>query len=140
MKKSLLVTGILASCLLLGLAGCGNSTTQDKVQKANSTQTHKSKKVNKNQKKNNSLVKNEYLFHLLKMDPLSLKDEMKSGKSIVDVGKEKNVTEDQMVNTLIQQRISSMKAKGKTDAQIQEKQTIWEKQLRIQLEKVPNTQ
>ncbi|MCM2532474.1 hypothetical protein NDK43_08860 [Neobacillus pocheonensis] len=91
MKKYIL--GIIAIFLTFGLGACSSQT-----QKSN----HKANQMTANAKKVKSRkvasADNQTLLHLLKMDPISLKDEVKSGKSIVDIGKEKNVTEDQMVN------------------------------------------
>lgn len=118
----------------MGLTACGSSATSSSNQnQPNKTQQVKGSSAKK--QTNNSLVKNEILLNLLKMDPISLRQELNSGKSIVEVGKEKNVTEEQMVNALIQQRVNAAKKNGKTDAQINQLKTKWTNQIKKQLER-----
>lgn len=133
MKKTIVIAS-LSLMLLMGLTACGSSATSSSNQnQPNKTQQVKGSSAKK--QTNNSLVKNEILLNLLKMDPISLRQELNSGKSIVEVGKEKNVTEEQMVNALIQQRVNAAKKNGKTDAQINQLKTKWTNQIKKQLER-----
>lgn len=138
MKKTVIIGSIILS---IALAGCSNpsTTNQTSSNTQNSTATTSKAKTNKKATKGNrvSLANNPNLLHLLKLDPITVKDEMKSGKSLVDIGKEQNVTEDQMVSTLEQIRDTSLQKKGKTQDQINQSNTKWEVQIKKQLERVP---
>jgi hypothetical protein len=128
MKKYIL--GIIAIFLTFGLGACSSQT-----QKSNHKANQKTANAKKVKSRKVALADNQTLLHLLKMDPISLKDEVKSGKSIVDIGKEKNVTEDQMVNALLDQRINSMKKSGKTNEEINQRKQKLTEQIKRQLER-----
>jgi uncharacterized protein YceK len=140
MKKTVIIGSII---LTIALAGCSSaSTTNETTSNAqNSTATTSKAKTNQKATKGKrvSLANNPNLLHLLKLDPLTVKDEMKSGKSLVNIGKEQNVTEDQMVNTLEQIRDVALQKKGKTQDQINQSNAKWEVQIKKQLERVPKS-
>jgi hypothetical protein len=132
MKKVIMIGVTLL--LTLGLTACGSSSSAAANQ-SQPIKAHKQNGSSAKKQKNISIVKNEILLNVLKMDPISLRQELNTGKSIVEVGKEKNVTEDQMVNALIQQRVNAAKKNGKTDAQINQLKTKWTQQIKKQLER-----
>jgi hypothetical protein len=138
MKKTVISGSII---LILALAGCSSTgtTNQTSSNTQNSTTTTTKAKAIKKAKKGNgvSLENNPNLLHLLKLDPITVKDEMKSGKSLVDIGKEQNVTEEQMVSTLEQIRDAALQKKGETQDQINQSNAKWEVQIKKQLERVP---
>lgn len=138
MKKTLIIGSIL---LNLALAGCSSAgtTNQTSTNIQNSTTTTPKAKTNKKATKGNrvSLANNQNLLHLLKLDPITVKDEMKSGKSLVEIGKEQNVTEDQMVSMLEQIRDAALQKKGETQDQINQSNAKWEVRIKRQLERVP---
>jgi hypothetical protein len=138
MKKTVIIGSIILS---IALAGCSSASTTNKTSSntQNSTATTSKAKTNKKATIGNrvSLVNNPNLLHLLKLDPLTVKDEIKSGKSLVDIGKEQNVTEGQMVSTLEQIRDTALQKKGKTQDQINQINAKWEVQIKKQLERIP---
>ena len=130
MKKYIL--GIVAIFLTIGLGACSSQSSKSNQQTNENKQAVKTKQA---KPKKVTLAQNKTLLHLLRMDPISLRDEINSGKSIVEIGKEKNVTEDQMVNALIEQRIKTMKKNGKTDEEINQTKQKLTEQIKRQLER-----
>jgi hypothetical protein len=141
-KYSLVVLAVVA--LLAGVVGCGSSSTTANTQPSPSTSNH-SGNGNGNGNANRApgqqgggMFNNQALLSLLKMDQPTLQDDLKNGKTLVDIGKEHSVTEDQIVNVLVQQRIDAAKKQGKTDDEINQSKVQWTDQAKNQAENKMN--
>jgi hypothetical protein len=75
---------------------------------------------------------------LLKIDQQTLQNELKDGKTLVDVGKDKGTTEDQIVGVLVQERVNAAKKQGKTDDEINQSKAQWTDQAKKQAENKMN--
>lgn len=84
------------------------------------------------------MFNNQALLSLLNMDQTTLQNDLKNGKTLVDIGKEHSVTEDQIVNVLVQQRVDAAKKQGKTDDEINQSKVQWTDQAKNQAENPMN--
>lgn len=84
------------------------------------------------------MFNNPKLLSLLQIDQETLMQDIRNGKALVEIGKEHNVTEDQIVEELVQQRVDAAKNQGKTDDEINSSKTEWTTQAKKQAENQMN--
>jgi hypothetical protein len=143
-KYSIVVLAVAA--LLAGVVGCGSSSTTANTQpsaSANNNSGTGNGKGNANGNRGSGprgggMFNNQALLSLLKMDQPTLQNDLNAGKTLVDIGKEHSVTEDQIVNVLVQQRIDAAKNQGKTDDEINQSKVQWTDQAKQQAENKMN--
>ncbi|WP_143069214.1 hypothetical protein [Paenibacillus sp. OV219] len=80
------------------------------------------------------MLNNPALVSLLKIDQQTLQADLKNGKTLVEIGQEQGVTEDQIVNAIVEQRVEVAKQQGKTDDEINQSKVQWTDQAKNQVE------
>lgn len=126
MKKLILIVGLVMT-LISGLTACSQAN-------ANASGKHQGNGMGNHQGRGGGMASNTALLQLLKIDAQTLQDDLKQGKTMVDIGKGQGVTEDQIVNLLVQQRIDNAKKQGKTQDEIDKSKTQWNDQVKKQIE------
>jgi hypothetical protein len=142
-KYSLVVLAVAA--LLAGVVGCGSSAATANTQPSPAASNHGGNGYGNGngnrapgQQGGGGMFNNQALLSLLKMDQQTLQTDLKNGKTLVDIGKEHSVTEDQIVNVLVQQRIDAAKKQGQTDDEINQNKVQWTDQAKTQAENKMN--
>jgi hypothetical protein len=146
-KYSLVVLTLAA--LLAGVVGCGSSSATVNQPSASASNSNGNGNGNGYGKGNGNgnrppgqggggMFNNPALLSLLKIDQPTLQNDLKNGKTLVDIGKEHSVTEDQIVNVLVQQRVDAAKKQGKTDDEINQSKVQWTDQAKNQAENQMN--
>lgn len=121
--------------LSLILTGCGQTTsTKSQASTSNQSSTHTKHKA----KNKNSLV-SKALLSYLKMTKKDFSSERKSGKSLVDIARQKNITEQQLEDFLVNQRLQLLQSKNKhlTASLLAKKKAQITNTIKKQIEKIP---
>jgi hypothetical protein len=143
MRKSIKygIALLAAAALITGVVGCGASSTADNTQQsasANNSGYGNGKGNRSPGQRGVGMFNNQALLSMLKIDQQTLQNDLKDGKTLVDIGKEQGVTEDQIVNILVQQRMDAAKKQGKTDDEINQSKVQWTDQAKKQAENKKN--
>jgi hypothetical protein len=147
---------LTAAALITGVAGCGNkpaaggSTQQTASANADSGNSNGNANSNGNGNSNNpngnrggsprggGMFNSQALLDLLKIDQQTLQNDLRNDKTLVDIGKEKGITEDKIFGVLVQERIDAAKKQGKTDDEINQSKAQWTDQAKKQAENKMN--
>jgi LAS superfamily LD-carboxypeptidase LdcB len=107
-----------AGLILTAIVGCSSSNTA--ATNANSTSSPQAsqgtQQSNQQRPRMGSIVNNQELLTLLKIDSDTLKQEFKAGKSLADIAAEKKVPEQQVIDLMVKdstQRIDKSVQSGK---------------------------
>ena len=122
----------LSSSLFMGCSNAQNHSSKAAVtNKKNGKSRH-------HQKKNTKI--DPQLYSFLGISKKDFRDEKKAGKSIVEIAKEKNKTEQQVIDFLVNNREHAFKKKNPniTENQLNEKKLQWTKKIQSQIEKTKN--
>ena len=135
MKKKKLFISLLIVLSTVLFIGCSNTKTDTRQ---SSHKTHqKGGKAHKKAK--NKIQKNSELLSFLGMTKTDFTTEHKSGKSIADIAKEKNKTEQQVIDFLVYQRGTAFKKNNPdiSSDKLDTKKQQWTKKITKEVEKKP---
>jgi hypothetical protein len=127
------IVALAAAALIAGVAGCGASSAASGARHSASA-NHSGNGNRGPGQRGGGMFNNQALLSLLKIDQQTLLNDLKNGKTLVEIGKEQGVTEEQIVNVLVQQRIDAAKKQGKTDDEINQSKAQWTDQAKKQAE------
>lgn len=130
MKRKFLLTSFLTLSMTIVLTGC-SQTNIAKTEKG-SAATTSSKQSSKAARKSHS---KSSIYQYLGLSKKTFKKERNDGKSIVDIAKEQNKTEQQVINYMLQQRISQLKQKKQlSDSRLSKKKAAMTQKIRKNIE------
>jgi hypothetical protein len=139
LKKFITITA--SAVLLAALAGC-SSTASNSPSASSDTQANASSAQQSGQQKNanrqhqrRTLIDNQELLTLLKIDDATLKQELKAGKSLADIAGEKKVPEQQVIDLLVKDSSQRIDKSVQTGKIAQDKATQMKAKLPDQIKK-----
>ena len=133
MKWKFIVISIVIALSAVLVIGCSKTQSSSNPNQVQTKQTGQKQKA-KQQKKKKGISRS--LVNFLDMTQKDFNAERKSGKSIVEIAQEKNKTEQQVIDYLIQKREESLKKKNPntTQDQLNQKKQVWTKAITKQIE------
>ncbi|MGG5253594.1 hypothetical protein ACQYAD_08865 [Neobacillus sp. SM06] len=133
MKWKFIVISMVIALSAVLVFGCSNTQSSSKPNQAQTKQTGQKQKA-KQQKKKKGITRS--LVNFLDMTRKDFNAERKNGKSIVEIAQEKNKTEQQVIDYLLQKREASFKKSHPNATQdvLNQKKQAWTKAITKQIE------